>query len=438
MLVAHRELDVAADGLGEDEAQLHHARAQRVMRRLVLARRDGLHDEQDHPDEAEAVAQHLHRDGEADMPEIRRHRDGQVVEGRVGHRHRHDQEGHRAAQAHPAGEVAADDAAQQEGRRAHRAVDPAHLLGAQAQAALVARLDQEQRPDGLHLPFGEAEHHDEQDHQPDAWLAEEVRDDLAQRAPDAGRREVAVLGVERTGQRVRVVAGQHEEQHRQQREDHRPRVHDADAALQMARQHQQAAQRQELRRVEERALPPGIGRLLLVVERRHVQAVAGDVVRGRRIGEQEQHRDAGREPHRQLQRHRHQRQARRTGELPGDDDQLLAARQFQERAPQRLERPGQAQQAGPARDLVIGHAHVLEHQAGDQHDDEELHALHEVQAGHPADRRSRGRGGSLRLAHVEALGSMLSSASPATGHRPRRGLAASRPGPPARRRRSPS
>jgi hypothetical protein len=55
----------------EDEAQLHHARAQRVVRGLEAARRHRLHDVEDHADEAEAVAEHLHAHRRADVAGLR-------------------------------------------------------------------------------------------------------------------------------------------------------------------------------------------------------------------------------------------------------------------------------------------------------------------------------------------------------------------------------
>lgn len=172
----------------QDEAQLHHARAEGVMRGLELARGDGLHDVENHADEAEAVAEHLDADGQADVEQIGRQRGAEHIEHDVRHGHREDQNDHRPLEPQPGGEVAAQDAADQEGRRA---VDAADLLGRQAQAALVTRLDQEQRADGLHLALGKAEHHDEENGDPDAGLEQEVGDDLAQRLQHAGGGQIA-------------------------------------------------------------------------------------------------------------------------------------------------------------------------------------------------------------------------------------------------------
>jgi hypothetical protein len=61
----------------------------------------------------------------------------------------------------------------------------------------------------------------------------------------------------------------------------------------------------------------------------------------------------------------------------------FAAEQFEEGTPQRLEHPGKADQGSPVIELVVGHAHALQHLVGDDGDGEEGQALCEVQGRHP-------------------------------------------------------
>jgi hypothetical protein len=86
-----------------------------------------------------------------------------------------------------------------------------------------------------------------------------------------------------------------------------------------------------------------------------------------------------------VQRDRHQAQRGRAEELEQHDERLLAGHRFEERAPQRLDGPGPAQQVDPSGDLGVLDAQVLEQDGGDRHHDEERHALCEVQRGDPGD-----------------------------------------------------
>ena len=109
----------------------------------------------------------------------------------------------------------------------------------------------------------------------------------------------------------------------------------------------------EPRHVVEAALPSGVGRLLLAGEAGDVEAVGGDVVGRRAEGH---HREQGQrvpEIARQRQAQRHQPQADPAGELQQDHEELLGLEHLQQRAPQRLERPGQQQQTGVERDDVV-------------------------------------------------------------------------------------
>ncbi len=207
-------------------------------------------------------------------------------------------------------------------------------------------------------------------------------------------------------QRVPVVQAQRHHQAAKQQEHDGPGGSDAKAFFEFARQDQEATEREELGGVEESALPARIRRLLARRQAADIDAVGDDVVRARGQRHDCQQRQAHRKPHRQLQGQRDQRQAGAAEDLAGDDGHAPARGQFQERTPQRLEGPGQAEQARPAGDLVVRHAHALEHLAGDQRHRIERQALRQVQRGHPRQRmapwRMVDRGSDQRLVHGDS------------------------------------
>ena len=160
-----------------------------------------------------------------------------------------------------------------------------------------------------------------------------------------------------------VVVGA-EEQHGggEDEHDHHPRLADAEVFDEDAGQIDQPARGNYLGNVVEGSLPTNPSGLFVVGERRHIDTVGGNVVGGTAQGDNGKHGYADGEERGQLQGERHAGEHESCDDLRQHDKVFLGFVDFEERAPQGFECPGQHDDAGPEGNLRIAHAHALVHE----------------------------------------------------------------------------
>jgi hypothetical protein len=318
--VAEPLLQVAGHQAGDHHAQPHQAGAEGIVGGGVLARCQLLHQVDHEAHRAEAVEEFFDRHAGADHHQV-----GRLV-------HRHQQERHvrdvdgaaqqeqRGLQAALGDEQAAQQRTDQHRHQSIRAVYNAQLLVRQPQAALGHRIDHEERADLFQQADREAEQEREADHQPHVALLEERGERILQDEQclaDRGRR---VFRLGPIGHHAQVPQRHH------QRDAGHDEEHDAPAVdpcfaervgivaehmgVQPARQVHQAARCHDRADVPRQALDAAVQRLRARVQRRHVDTVGGDILRG--ADERQHDEQADHDRHVAGQRHGQRHAARRT------------------------------------------------------------------------------------------------------------------------------
>jgi len=203
-----------------------------------------------------------------------------------------------------------------------------------------------------------------------------------------------------------VVGRQRDEACAQRTENDRPGQRGLAAALgQPARQIDQPALARDHRQPVAGAAHTDERGLRALRQRQHVEAVGGDIVGGRCKSQQPQQRQRHLQQARPGQRQRNASQRGADHELQRDDPAPFGAEQLDQRAPQRLDHPGQVEPAGVERDLGVAEAQVLVHHDRQRHHDDVRDALAKVQRGNPAP-------GAGRFGRAHATGSGLAGGLP--------------------------
>ena len=290
-----------------------------------------------------------------------------------------------AGHEHPAQDAAGYDA-----DHPHRIVDKAEIYRRESQAALCLRIHQEcgKNLEGESLRKAIQQH--ESDACPDERLAEkrgESPGELAQDRPGGTLHANLIGGRRRQG--PQVIQGQRRPQNGRAEQGEAPGLRDISGpALQHAREHYQRTLHKKVGYPVESGPDAHKQRLLLSRKRQHIEAVGGDIMRGRCESRDPEQHQGGREQgdigpgpcrkgKRQAQEKRHH------GQLRGHHPPALGPEDIHEGTPERLDQPGKVQQAGVQGHIGIAHPHLLEQDDGDVVHDEVRDALCEVKRGHP-------------------------------------------------------
>jgi hypothetical protein len=311
------------------------------------------------------------------LPRGQRHE--QQVGGVDGHHHRPQPARQPVARDDPAAQQAAD----RERSHADGAVDDAHLGRRQRQPAAVQRVQQEGRDQLDQLGLAEPEQQQEGQHPGDVGPLEEGHECRCKPVPQAlAQRRRPVGG--RSWQLPVVPQRQQHEQQCQHAEHRLPGCHHLPGGLGQAPGGiHQPALAADHRHAVEQAAHTHEGGLLVLRQRQQVEAVGGDVVRGRGKGQQPEHGQAELEDAGQRQCQRHRTQRRTDDELQGHDPPALGAQQVHQRRPQRLDDPRQVQPARVERDRGVVQAQVLVQHHRQRHHHHIGQALAVVQGGDP-------------------------------------------------------
>ncbi len=288
-----------------------------------------------------------------------------------------------AAQSIAGDDHPTQDSARGERNDADRPVDDPHLFGRKPQAPRGARIQQKWLDELQRLRLREAEQHQESQYRADSFPAEE----RCEARRESAYQRLVLDGVVDRGRRQResVPSAEHQEQRSRDDEHDRPRQrHVAREIAERAREIDEAALARDHPHAEEGAPHADEGRLLVLLERQHVEAVGGDVVGRRGEGEQPQDRERHLEEMRHRQRERHQRQRGADRELHREDPDALGREHVDERRPDRLHDPRQVEPARVQRDVGVGDAERLVHDDRHRHHHHERDRLGEVEGGNPA------------------------------------------------------
>ncbi len=368
----HRhEEDIVAQPVAEESAhhsryhhaEVHDSRSERIVRHLVLARRDLLHHEQRQSDEAEAISEVLDGDGATDEERAVRlvNRQQRIDREREVEHAAEREQGFFQSVVRDV--IAGEERTEHERRRAEAAVVQSDFLLRQSEPAGFGRRLEEERDDFHHQSFGKAVEDDEDNIQPDVFLLEEGEDDLFQRHPRVVHRRHALFSA------LDLVARQHppvvkgKQQHDGTAASHNghPRMDYADMLDEIAREIDQPAGRRQFGYIIERALPADVFRLVVLAQHRHINAVGRHVVRRPAEGNHGKKGNRDGKEVGQLQRQCHQSEEDSGAELRQHHEELLRLEHFEERTPEGFDGPRKHDDRRPEGNLRIGDSQALEH-----------------------------------------------------------------------------
>ena len=145
----------------------------------------------------------------------------------------------------------------------------------------------------------------------------------------------------------------------------------------------QRARDQDPAQIPECPLQSDVERLFLGRGRGQVHAVAGNVLRRRGKARHPEEGNGERQVGRQPEGKGRARESDHHGDLHGEHEKTLAAKQLHQRRPQWFDHPRQVHGAGVGRDLGVGQPQVLVHDGRHHRHRDHGRAHGEVETGHP-------------------------------------------------------
>ena len=377
-------MQISCHRAGKQHGQGHEARAKGIVGGLERTLRKTHHINRVGR-KAVAVTKLVEDDAGADRPYGRglHQRKKQIHRAGQGQTERHRKQ---ALTEAPAGNVpAAEDAAGEKGDDTGRPVHHPVSRFVHSESADLDRVAEKriQQLDGQ--CFRKTIQQQEKNQQPDSRLREkaaerftEFRKYLSHGLP-FGR--TVVIG---TRKDKGVIQRNGRQNNRSGEQRDAPRTgHDARPLLQPAGQNDQNTLPEHHRNAVERVSDAHKGRLPPLVQADHVESVRRDVMRrGSETGDDEQDQGPG-ERRGRGKSDRQQGDGGRHQQLHRHNPPALALENVHERAPERLDKPGKADQAGQEGQPAVVHPQVLEDDDGDRVDDKIRKAFRKIQGGNP-------------------------------------------------------